>query len=301
MELREMGLLAVLLPFVLTPGRMEVRASHWAARFMLRGSGQTLPRRTRVLPPELVAAAGVSARVLLQRQATQEMRERIRLLRGVVMPWWRRKVSLRGFEHAQAALDGGHGAVLWAFQCVPSNVGVKQALFEAGHPVHQLSRPGHPLSDRRFSVRFVNPLLRRPEDRFLAERIFVEGKRTTGPLRRMRAALEANQLVCITVVPEEARQLVRMRVLGGTYAFATGPAQLAAAAGAPLLPVFSWCAADLTVVEVGEPLALAGRSDAAIRETLAAAASWLDGRAKAHPEAWKSWRSGAFQRAGGEP
>jgi hypothetical protein len=127
----------------------------------------------RALPPELVSLAGLDAPEAARHVERLRRHEMVFSARAILLPWWRREVRLEGLEHLRLALAPG-GAILWVPQCVSSDIAVKQALFEAGYPLTQLSRPSHPFSRAPFSVRFVNPILRRGEDRFLAERVFMQ-------------------------------------------------------------------------------------------------------------------------------
>lgn len=221
------------------------------------------------------------------------MRERILVLRAIAFPWWRRRVRLAGLRHVRAALADGRGVILWIHHCSESNVAVKQALWQAGLPLAHLSRPGHPASSQPLGVRWINPLLRRPEVRFLAERVVIDDHATVAPLRRLRALLAANRAVSITVTATASR-LEALPLFGGRLFLPTGPVQLAAASGAPLLPVFTYRLGNVTRVEVGSPLPVTGSSPEAVGAALEAACAWLEPRAVAHPEAWVGWRTREF-------
>src|SRR6185436_8614406 len=102
----------------------------------------------------------------------------------------------------------------WVHMCTASNVSVKQALWEAGYPLAHLSRPSHPFSTRPFSLRFIDPFLRRPELAFLAERVIIEDGHTVAPLRRLRRLLGENRVVSISATPSSSTT-TEFPLLGG--------------------------------------------------------------------------------------
>jgi hypothetical protein len=222
------------------------------------------------------------------------MYEHILLMRGIVFPWWKRRLRVTGLGHLYAGLDAGNGVILWVHPCVASNVAVKQALFMAGYPLAHLSRPSHPFSARPFGRRFVNPILRMPEVRFLAERIVIENEQTLGPLRRLRALLKDNRVVSITVVPAAIR-VNDFELLGGVLRLPAGPVELAAATGARLLPVFTFASDSRTQVRIGAPLPVTRADAESIRDAQLAAVEWLEARLIEHPEAWTGWRGRQFR------
>ena len=264
------------------------------AAYTLRPGGWTARSLSRRFPPELAARTGIAKATLIKRNESAVMYEHILLLRGIVFPWWKRRLRVTGLAHLRAALENSEGVILWVHPCVASNVAVKQAMFLAGHPLAHLSRPSHPFSARPFGRRFVNPILRRPEVRFLAERIVIENEHTIGPLRRLRALLKDNRVVSITVVPVAAR-VNEFELLGGTLRLPAGPVELAAATGARLLPVFTFVSGSGTHVRVGAPLPVTGTDAESIRQAQLAAVEWLEARIIEHPEAWTGWRGRQFR------
>ncbi len=215
-------------------------------------------------------------------------------LRAVLLRRWRRRVAVRGIEHVRDALGAG-GAILWVSQCVSHDIAVKQAMFEAGSPLTQLSRPSHPFSGSPFGRRFVSPILRRPEDRFLAERVFIDADRTVTALRRLRAVLKAGRPVGITVTVD-ATTVEAYDFLGGTLRLAAGPVELAASTGSALLPVFVSGPPEHPCVRIGAPLPVAGRDAPSVRAAHLAYIEWLEARIGEDPFAWAGWRSRTWTR-----
>ena len=99
-------------------------------------------------PRPLVEALGGDTGDILRRYETLLLHERVIVLRGVIFPFWRRTVRLRGIEHVHAGLAAGNGVMLWINPCLRSSLSVKQALFDAGYPLAHLTRPGHGFSSQ---------------------------------------------------------------------------------------------------------------------------------------------------------
>jgi lauroyl/myristoyl acyltransferase len=292
-ELQELLLLALLSPFIVAPPPLERLAARAVVARQFRTGGWVRNERLRKLPPDLPGLTGTSALQLAKKSEEESIRERTRVLRAIVFPWWKRRLTVGGLSNVRAGLAAGNGVILWVHHCAESNVAVKQAMWSAGFPLAHLSRPGHPFSTRPFSVAMLNPLLRRPEVRFLAERVPIDAGNTIAPLRRLQRLLSENRAVSITV-SRTADQLEMFPFLGGTVMLPTGPARLAARSGAPLLPVFTWAGDGRTHVEIGPPLPVTGTRPEQIRPALAEAAHRLELRVVEHPEAWTGWRSQLF-------
>ena len=170
------------------------------------------------------------------------------------------------------------------------------ALRRAGYRVYHLSRPTHGFSPTRFGVRWLNPVLKRAEDRYLGGRIVITGASPVSALRELRARLEANQVVSITV-GDIATTTALVPLPGGAVRVSTGPANLALRTGAALIPVFGHRErSGRFVVRLGTPLAAAGER-AEIDTALARYAAQLDAAIEAHPEQWTGWRTGSFEPA----
>ena len=226
--------------------------------------------------------------------------ERVLVLRGALLPWWTQTIRLNGIEHVHAALEAGHGAILWVHQCLGSNVSVKQALFEAGLPLAHLSRPSHGFSRFPFGVRFANLLLRRAENRFLAERVVIDERGTVGPLRRLHVLLSENRVISIAVAGSASRKR-SFPILSGSVLLPTGPVKIADRTGAAILPVFTGGGlAWPRVVEIGPPLPLPGSDPKAVLACQQASVNWLQERIAEHPGAWTGWRTPAYDAAPAE-
>jgi lauroyl/myristoyl acyltransferase len=186
-------------------------------------------------------------------------------------PWHARAhVDVDGLTHLSRATRAGTGAVLWVAASTFGSLVTKMGLHGAGFAVSHLSRPEHGFGASGFAIRQLNPCWTRIERRFLRERIVMEPGAEAGALRRLRRRLAENGLVSITVGDEGVRT-VEVPLLGIPWRVATGPVSLAAAHGAPLLPVFAFRddRGRFRVV-VEEPLAIAADATREQRELSAA-------------------------------
>jgi lauroyl/myristoyl acyltransferase len=203
-------------------------------------------------------------------------------------------LRLEGVSRLQEALKQGHGAVLWCESCNSSSLLLKATLESAGFQVHQLSRPGHNLSNTRFGMRFLNPIVRKAEDRYLAERILVDETNTLAVSRRIMDLLKDNGVVSVTV-NSQGSQVIESPVLDGVLRVATGAPHFALRSGAPLLPLFSYRDGDEYVVEIGEPIPLAGMGrERAYEFAVGELARRLSDYVEEHPLDWCGWLRGGY-------
>jgi len=147
-------------------------------------------------------------------------------------------IEVSGMGLVDAGLVANRGVILWIGLFTWASIITKVGLCRAGCPVTHLSRPTHGFDASPFAVRWLNPLWTRIEERFLRERLVMKPGSETAALRALRRRLEENGVVSISVGAEAART-VDVPFLDGRLRLATGPLHLAAASGAPLLPVFS--------------------------------------------------------------
>ena len=219
--------------------------------------------------------------------------ERVMNWRGILLPRWRRQVRLAGSENLEDGISRGRGVILWVQPCVGSTLAVKQALYDAGFPLAHLSRPAHGFSPHPFGQRYLNPILRRAESRFLAERIVIDDAQTIGPLRRLRALLKENRVVSITVTATASR-VDEFEFLGGTLRLPRGPLDLAQATGAVLLPVFTHGARRVPVVEVFPSVAPKSPGPEGVQAAQQTLVEWLGVQVEEHPLDWIGWRADIF-------
>ncbi|HET7737855.1 MAG TPA: hypothetical protein VFK32_04705 [Tepidiformaceae bacterium] len=294
-ELWEIGIQLALLPLTVVPRAVGLRAcALFAAALMRPGSGYRRKVEAQ-LPPALTRAFDGSVGRTLRSSETYLLYDRVLVLRGVLFPWRRRRLRVLGLTHLNQALDAGHGAILWVQPCVSSSICVKQAIEEAGHPLAHLTRPSHGFSGSPFGIRLVNPLLRRAETRFLAERIVIDEGHTVGAIRRIRTVLKENRVVSITVT-NTATHLDEFPFLDGTLILPSGPVELAALSGAALLPVFTAGTHPIATVEIGAPLPISGADQKSVRESQEAMVAWLEGQIAEHPLDWIGWRASLYRR-----
>ena len=208
-------------------------------------------------------------------------------------------VNLRveGESHLREALDKGNGAVLWCENSFSSSLLQKAAIAAAGYRVHHLSRHGHNLSSTRLGMRFLNPIVRKAENRYLAEVFLVDGHNQMAVSRHILELLRANQVVSVTVI-NAGSQTVEAPLLDGVLSVATGAPHFAARGRAPLLPVLSYRDGNDFVAEIGAPIELqAMNREAAYEFAVQELARRIDAFVRLHPIDWCGWLRGSYIEA----
>ena len=190
------------------------------------------------LDEALGAALGCAPRSIAIERIASGHASRLWGLREYRRPRKDQPIDVDGVEHVAAALSRGRGAILWVGRFTWASIITKIGLHDAGCVVTHLSRPTHGFGTSPFAMRSLNPVWTRIEERFVRERVVMEPGAERTALRALRRRLEENGVVSITVGDEGARA-VTVPFLGWTLRLASGPASLAAASGAPLLPVFT--------------------------------------------------------------
>jgi predicted LPLAT superfamily acyltransferase len=206
-------------------------------------------------------------------------------------------LRLDGRGHLERALEAGKGAVLWCESSFSSSLLQKAAVASAGYRVHHLSRRGHNLSSTRFGMRFLNPIVRRGENRYLEEVILVDGANQLAVSRHIMEVLAGNGIVSVTVIPSGA-QTLEAPLLDGTLSVATGAPHFALRGGAALLPVLSHRAGAHYVAQIGEPIELTGMArEAAYDHAAHELARRIESYIAAHPLDWSGWLRGPYTEA----
>jgi lauroyl/myristoyl acyltransferase len=148
-------------------------------------------------------------------------------------------VELIGLPHLQDALLDGRGVILFIGHFVHNGLAPKVGLARAGHPVTHLSRPEHGFSKTRFGIRFLNPVRRRVEDRYLKHRAVISAESPVPALRQLVQDLSQNGVVSITAGAWEGTRIMDIPLMGSSYPIATGAFSLARLSGAPILPLIA--------------------------------------------------------------
>jgi lauroyl/myristoyl acyltransferase len=213
---------------------------------------------------------------------------------GLAGPWrrWRPEIRMHGEEHLKAALERGHGAILWAGNFLYSDLVYKIALHEKGYRATQLYRPAHGFGPSKIGVQLLNPLWMRVEERFLKERVVICGKDTATAVQVLRTRLAENGFVVI-FVGNEGRHTTEAPFLNHLIRLATGPVAIAHSTGAALIPLFAVREADGTYdVILEEPLGVpraANDRKKKFDEVAAAMAGRIEPYARRYPEQWRGW------------
>ncbi len=178
-------------------------ASRWAA-ICSRVSGLRLKRHMRKDFPRYSVATravlgnGIDAQKQFRGLLSASHRRRLLFATHLVGGRWSPDIRLEGLEGLQAALQRGHGAIIWCDQFAAQTVIGKRALYEAGIEAHQLSVSAHGISDSKFGLRFLNPPIVRVENRFLKSRIVFDRNDAYQVTGRIQKILSNNGVVLIT-------------------------------------------------------------------------------------------------------
>lgn len=216
-------------------------------------------------------------------------------LRGYRVGGWRPKITVSGRDHLDEALQQNKGCVLWVAHFVFAPNVVKIGLHDLGLRVSHLSRPDHGFSSTRFGIRYLNPVRRAFEDRYLEQRIVFDRAHPAGALMRARRTVAANGIVSFTAGAWEGSSVVESRFFKSRITLAMGPVWLARVSGAVLLPVFAMRdrANNEFLVEIDPPIDVQAASSEQ-ESMVAAARSFLrrhERRVLEHPGQWRGWSS----------
>jgi lauroyl/myristoyl acyltransferase len=222
-----------------------------------------------------------------RRICRHEARLQILGLKGIWRSWCP-DIRLHGDAELRKALNNGRGAILWVTESAYSTLIFKMALNSTGYRASQLSRPGHGFSNSPFGIRFLNPLWTNVADRFIDERVAIQGDNTASALAILRARLAANRVVIITVY-SMAHKFVEVPFFQHSIRLPTGPIWLSRETGAPLLPAFVF-AGDNGHFDVTIESALpAWDKQGAFDSTATAYAMLLESYVRKYPEQWTGW------------
>jgi hypothetical protein len=126
--------------------------------------------------------------------------------------------SLTGGEHIDAALAGGHGAVLWICNNGPGRRVALRSLAEAGYSPVALRHFAHPYSPSRFCQALMNPISNRADDCYLESVVITHDDNMMEAMEAMEALgahLATNKLVQV-IADETFGQRHETPFLGGT-------------------------------------------------------------------------------------
>jgi lauroyl/myristoyl acyltransferase len=202
---------------------------------------------------------------------------------------WQPKIQMNGLEHLEAALETKSGALLWVSDFVYSSLITKMAFYQAGYGVSHLTRPQHGFSGSLYGIRVLNPVWTKIEDRFVAERVTIQGENTDTALELLRRRLAGNRVVSITV-GSWARRTIDVPFFKGVIRLATGPAHLSRICQAPLLPVFTLRSDHGEYrVSIGAPIGGKTTSQGDYTPTIRSYVKSLEKYVLKHPDQWNGW------------
>lgn len=149
---------------------------------------------------------------------------------------WQTPIELAGRHNLDKAQAKGRGAILWMMPLKFTEIISLAVLARSNYPVSVLSRPTHGISNTMFTG-LLNRLTPVHFKNNGVERLMIEGNGQI-VLDQARQRLHDNKVLTITTGPQSDRPAT-MHVFGRPVPMATGPARLAMATGAALLPVYS--------------------------------------------------------------
>ena len=170
---------------------------HWA-RLVLGMPRATRNLTARTLKPRLASTLGRSpgdpelGMLVAACVAARTVRQ-LQFLRCHRPGGWSPSIRLQGREHLDAALSAGRGVILWVTPTAYASLITKMTLHLEDLAPHHLSRWYHGASRSRWGVRLLNPIQRRAEDLYLAERVSIgEHQSPLRALRQLRRLLGEN-------------------------------------------------------------------------------------------------------------
>jgi lauroyl/myristoyl acyltransferase len=160
--------------------------------------------------------------------------------------------------------------------------------------VVHLSRAEHGFSKTGFGIRFLNPIRRSREDRYLNDRIMFDQRSAVAAGRRLHRVLASNGVVSITMGAWQGNRVLDVPLLGMRYPVATGAFALARSSGAPVLSVAAIRDHQrrVTRVVIEPPLHTVDSSDRldAIWKLGIEAADGIEKHVRQAPGQWRGWQ-----------
>jgi lauroyl/myristoyl acyltransferase len=211
---------------------------------------------------------------------------------------WKPRVSIRGEQALAAALEKGHGAILWCDPFLFQSIVGKKGLFEAGFRGHQVSVYEHGYLRSKIGRRLLNARQQAIEMRY-ATRVEFDARESGDIGVRIQNLLRNNQLVLITNNVYSGKRFAELRFgAEGRLRLATGPLAVAMKVCAPILPYAMFEVSPFRRYEgvVGEQLRIDKERctiapEQAFEEALLQYRAWLEGHVRRHPEQWRRWLS----------
>jgi lauroyl/myristoyl acyltransferase len=210
-------------------------------------------------------------------------------------------IEVIGADHLEAALAGGHGAVLWVGHFAFASSIAKMALAHCGHPPWQVTAVQHGVSNSRFGMRWLNRSVTTLEDQYLSGRLVHDPANPAALPRAVIRKLSQGNVVTINAGGEVGTTVFRTPFMGAHIAFRFGAPRLATLARAPLLPVFA--------VRVGRPATFRVTIEPPLNDDLDSTRvarefiARLEPYVRSYPEQWLGWNaltaSCALQQARG--
>jgi lauroyl/myristoyl acyltransferase len=205
--------------------------------------------------------------------------------------------TVEGFDHLDAALFRGRGAILWFSNGLGLRDPAGEALRRRGVVLHQVHGPGHlggllvwHRDGSWLRRRFIRPFFERRELRWAAGIVRLPADGSLAFTRDLAARLRANGVLLVAGDGREGHSHHTLPFLGTERPFATGMVSLARATGAALLPMF--CYRDetgRTRVVIERRIELEGDRESARERAVAHYAARLEAYVRRYPEQYRTW------------
>ncbi len=209
-----------------------------------------------------------------------------------------RHAQVQGLEHLHRALQAGNGVILWESSTFGSrNLGkqifrARQLALCQVHGDDHLGWSGYPDEAAMTWVRqkVITPFFHSKLTGLVSEVIWLPRSGSLTFARKLCDWLKENTIVCSTADGSYGHVFLDVPFLGQSRAFATGMANLARMAGAPLLPMF--CLQDGTgkaTLIIHAPIVPPGDADreSVVRSCIKQWVELMESYVQAHPE--KYW------------
>lgn len=221
----------------------RVMPKRYWARWAHRMAGVRYRRHLRKRYPQFAAAYAAATgdqdeqHAKARFRAVRDARHRRLMLAAaeIVGRDWKPIIHIRGLDGVHAALARGNGAVIWCNSFLAQNLMGKRALHEAGLACHQVSVPEHGFTLTGLGEAFLNPLMVKAENKYLAERIIFNRGDVYKVTKRIHSVLRRNGVVLLTNNVYAGSSFAEVPIgKAGRLQLATTPVNLSVRGGAAL-------------------------------------------------------------------
>ena len=210
---------------------------------------------------------------------------------------WPIQIEVEGIHLVEEGLRSGRGVIVWGMLFCGGTL-AKAGLWQAGIRLTQLLGADHGApSKSRLARRWLSPIVRRTEARYVDRTIVIPNDRSVGYLRELTDCLSAN--ACLWIVGEMyGGQNVEVEFFGEREAYAAGAPWLAHRMGSALMTCYVVREASFRYRLVIEPVEVDRRLDRPefVRAAVGVFADRVKRQILRHPADWHRWCEGWWRR-----